>query len=285
MAALEAETVERFDTDGYVVTPGLLPVGEMERYGRAIDRAVTKRIAGDGRTVDEKSGYEQSFIQCMRLWETDPEVAPLTFDRRLAEAAAQLLRVDRVRLWQDQALYKEPGGRITDPHQDATFWPIGDTPLISAWIPLDGSTIDGGAMGYVPGSHRLGHLRTVNLLETSDAYEILADPALEGRLPVYVEAPKGTVVWHHGLTVHAAKANRTPATRRAFTIVYIADGHRRAKPWPSFPLDRAGVGVGEPMEGEGLPLLWPRADDTIPAPPPIIGEPTGPQVKTEPARP
>ncbi|MGB5758767.1 MAG: phytanoyl-CoA dioxygenase family protein, partial [Acidimicrobiales bacterium] len=204
---------------------------------------------------------------------------------RLAEAASQLLGVERVRLWQDQALYKEPGGRITDPHQDATFWPIGETPLISAWIPLDGSTLDGGAMGYVPGSHRLGRLKTVNLLETSDAYDILADPALEGRLPVYVEAPRGAVVWHHGLTVHTAKPNRANTTRRAFTVVFIADGHRRAKPWPSFPLDRAGVGVGEPMEGDGLPLVWPRTDDALPAPPSIIGEPTGPQVRTDIRRP
>ncbi|NCF77122.1 MAG: hypothetical protein GWP45_08010, partial [Proteobacteria bacterium] len=41
----------------------------------------------------------------------------------LAGIAAQLLGIESVRLWQDQALYKEAGGRETTPHQDETFWP------------------------------------------------------------------------------------------------------------------------------------------------------------------
>ncbi|MGH1491894.1 MAG: phytanoyl-CoA dioxygenase family protein [Acidimicrobiales bacterium] len=277
MAVLQAETVETFQTDGYVSTEGLLSAEQVDAFGAAIDRAVERRTADDDRTLADKSSYEQSFVQCMRLWETDPEVAPLTFHAGLAEAAAELLGVERVRIWQDQALYKEPGGRITDPHQDATFWPIGEAPLVSAWIPLDGSTLEGGAVGYVPGSHKLGPLKKVNLLKTTEAYDILSDPALDGREPTYVEAPKGAVVWHHGMTVHAAMANNSAATRRAFTVVYIADGFERAKPWPNFPLDRAGVGVGDPMEGEGLPLAWPRRGDQLPEPPSLIGQPTGPQ--------
>ena len=81
---------------------------------------------------------------------------PLTFHPRLAETAARLLGVDAVRLWHDQALYKEPGGRETDPHQDHPYWPIVETNTITAWIPFDGSTLESGAMGYLPGSHRLG---------------------------------------------------------------------------------------------------------------------------------
>lgn len=278
MAILQSEIVKRFADDGYVATPDILSADEVDKFGRAVDQAVARRTEGDGRSLEEKTSYEQSFVQCMRLWETDRDVASLTFHDGLAQAAAELLGVERVRIWQDQALYKEPGGRITDAHQDATFWPIGDTPLVSAWIPFDGSTLEGGAVGYVPGSHKLGPLKTVNLTKTTEAYDILTDPALEGEQPTYVEASKGTVVWHHGMTVHAAMANNSPATRRAFTVVYIADGHRRAKPWPNFPLDRAGVEVGELMEGDGLPLAWPRADGDYPDPPNKIGEPTGPQI-------
>ncbi|MEL7158161.1 MAG: hypothetical protein AAFN30_16400, partial [Actinomycetota bacterium] len=78
-------------------------------------------------------------------------------------------------------------------------------------------------------------------------------------------------------TVHGAGPNTTRSTRRAFTIVYLADGHRRAKPWPNFPLDRAGVAVGQPMAGEGLPLAWPRPAGDLPPPPDRRGGPTGPQ--------
>ena len=277
MAVLNLEVVARFREDGYVRTDGLIDRDELERYGSAIDRAVASRTAGDERALVDKTAYEQSFVQCMRLWETDLGVRPLTFHPTLAQAAAELLEVEAVRLWQDQALYKEPGGRRTDPHQDAPFWPVGDAPLVSAWIPLEPSTEANGALGYIPGSHRLGKLRTVDLTSPEVAYDILADPALAGRRPITVEAEVGSVVWHHGSTVHGAGPNATDATRRAFTIVYLADGYRRAKPWPNFPLDRAGVGVGDLMEGEGLPLAWPRPDGDVPDPPDRVGEATGPQ--------
>lgn len=285
MAVLDAEVVSRFRDDGFVRTDGLLEVAEVERYGSAIDRAVAERTVGDDRPVSDKTAYEQSFIQCMRLWETDAEVRPLTFHPTLAQAATELLGVDSVRLWQDQALYKEAGGRETDPHQDAPFWPIGDAPLISAWIPLAPSTEANGAVGYVPGSHRLGKLRTVDLTRPDVAVDILADPALGGQRPVTIEAPVGSVVWHHGYTVHGAGPNTTGQTRRAFTVVYLASGHRRAKAWSNFPLDRAGVEVGELMEGDGLPVAWPRAEGEVPEPPAERGQATGPQHPTNQSNP
>lgn len=279
MPILDRRVVEEFDANGFVVTEGLLSAEELNGYSGAVDAAVARRTVGDERSVADKGTYEQSFVQCMRLWETDADVRPFTFHPALAQAAAELLAVPAVRLWQDQALYKEPGGRLTDPHQDATFWPIGDTPLVSAWIPFEGSSVEQGAMGYVPGSHKAGRLKPVNLLHTTEPYDILNDPALGGAAPVFVEAPPGSVVWHHGLTVHQASPNRTDRMRRVFTIVYIADGHRRAQSWPVFPLERAGVGVGELMEGPGLPLAWPRDTADLPEPPERLGEATGPQVK------
>lgn len=277
MAVLTQDLVDDFTADGFVVTPDLLTEAELATFGKAVDSAVAARTVDDGRSLADKSIYEQSFVQCMRLWETDRGVAPLTFHRRLAEAAAQLLGTDEVLLWQDQALYKEPGGRITDPHQDAPFWPVGDAPMITAWIPFDGSSVGQGAMGYVPGSHKAGRLAAVDLLHRTEPYDILNDPALGGAEPVFVEAPLGSVVWHHGHTVHQAMPNTTDQTRRVFTVVYLAAGHRRAEPWQNFPLDRAGVEVGEVMAGDGLPVAWPRADGPPPDPPSALGEPTGPQ--------
>ncbi|MBS03908.1 MAG: hypothetical protein CMQ24_14540, partial [Gammaproteobacteria bacterium] len=178
--------------------------------------------------------------------------------------------------WQDQALYKEAGGRETTPHQDQPFWPIGAAPLVSAWIPLQDVTEESGAMAYVPGSHRAGGLQVVDITHRSEPYDILSDPAIAGVEPVLVTPAAGSVVWHDGFTVHQAAANRTPETRRAFTVVYLAAGYRRAKSRPVFPLDRAGVGKGELMEGEGLPQVWPPLDNR-PVAPARRGQRTGPQ--------
>ena len=161
---LTPEIVETFQRDGYVVVPDLLSAEEVEHFEAAVTGAVRRRREGiEVAPLAERSRYQQSFIQCMNLWEDDSDVARLTFHQRVGQAAAELLEVDAVRLWHDQALYKEAGGRETDAHQDHPYWPIAETASVTAWIPLVGSTIASGAMGYVPGSHLVGMRKFVNI--------------------------------------------------------------------------------------------------------------------------
>ena len=273
---ISSETIQSFQRDGFVATPGVFSNDELTNFAQAVDAEVNARTLDDDRSVSDKSTYEQSFIQCMRLWETAPEVVPLSCHAGLAGIAAQLLGVASVRMWQDQALYKEAGGRETTPHQDQTFWPIGQEPLVSAWIPFDDVRIENGAMAYVPGSHKAGRLKVVDITHQTDPYEILNDPALAGREPQWMEVQAGTVIWHHGLTVHQASANETDQTRRVFTVVYVDSEARRIKPWPTYPLDREGIKVGEQMRGDSMPILWPPSTQ-LPTPPKDIGSKTGPQ--------
>ena len=273
---LDAASIREFQQRGFVVTTSGLSAAELERYSAAVDAEVAMRTAEDHRPVADKNRYEQSFVQCMRLWETNAVVRELTCAPGLAGIAAQLLDTEGVRLWQDQALYKEAGGQETTPHQDQTFWPIGEEGLISAWIPFDDVTLENGAMSYVPGSHRVGRLKVVDITHSTDPYDILNDPALGGAVPEPVEVKAGSVVWHHGLTVHQAAANTTSATRRVFTIVYVAANARRIKSWYAYPLERAGVAEGGLIQGEGLPVLWPPPQ-ALPEPPENIGRAVGPQ--------
>ncbi len=268
--------IAEFAKQGFVTTPDVFHSDELEKFEAAVSGEVARRTAMDQRNFADKSIYEQTFLQCMRLWETTPAVVPLTCHPTLAGIAAQLLQVPSVRLWQDQALYKEPGGLETTPHQDQTFWPIGNAGLVSAWIPFDDVTIANGAMAYVPGSHKVGRLRVVDITHNTEAYDILSDPALQGAEPEWIEVPAGTIIWHHGLTVHQASANQSSTTRRVFTVVYIDAAAKREKSWVAYPLDRDGVEVGETIRGPGMPRLWPPPQK-LPSPPKSRGQLNGPQ--------
>jgi len=256
-AVLSPGLVEDFRRDGFVVVPDLLTADELARFGAAVDEAVARRSRHDTRTLAEKSRYEQSFTQCQNLWEDSPGVRPLTFHPRVTEAAARLLGVDAIRIWHDQALYKEVGGRDTDPHQDQPYWPIVETDTITAWIPFDGSTLAGGAMGYLPGSHRLGLREFVDIF-TGSGEDPLARRELVGVAPVWVEVPAGAVAFHHGLTFHLARPNTTGTVRRVHTAIYFADGSTRGEgryPHPS--VERAGIALGAPIASDVTPIAWP----------------------------
>ena len=56
--------------------------------------------------------------------------------------------------------------------------------------------------------------------------------------PVYVEVPKGSVAFHHGLTVHLAEANAADRTRAVHTIIYFPDGSTRGHRSGHFAVDR-----------------------------------------------
>ncbi len=274
---LTPEQIGRFERDGFLVTEDALEPGELEEFGSAVDHAVARRSRGDDRPVEDKSLYEQSFLQCMNLWEDHPQVRPLSFHARLGAMAATLLRTKAVRIWHDQALYKEPGGRITDPHQDLPFWPIQPADQVTAWIPFEGSSREQGGMAYVPGSHRVGLNRFVDITHTfePEPYAVLEDPAIAGIEPVWVEVPPGAVVWHHSLTVHHAAPNATDRMRRVFCIIYFADGCTRSSKLPNVAVDRQHIEVGQPVQGEVTPIAWPRAPGDLPKPPALPGPQTG----------
>lgn len=270
---LSQEHIDSFRRDGFVVIPDLLSPEELQRFGTAVDAAVAVRMVWDSRQLAEKSRYEQSFQQCLNLWEDHPDIRPLTFHPRITETAARLLGVSAIRLWHDQALYKEAGGRPTDAHQDQPYWPMHETDTITAWIPFDGSQLDAGAMGYVPGSHRFGVRKFVNIFFDEQPYDIVHGPEARGVEPVFVEVPRGGVAFHHGLTFHVAKPNDSERTRRVHTMIFFRDGSTRGPGFPHPCVDRSGIALGEPIASPLTPIAWPRPDGDLPPPPPPLREP------------
>ena len=66
------EDIQRYRDQGFLLTRDVLTASEIEQFRTAVDREVAIRTADDHRTLEQKSTYEQSFVQCMRLWETAP---------------------------------------------------------------------------------------------------------------------------------------------------------------------------------------------------------------------
>jgi len=255
----------RFRRDGYVHVPGLLAADELARLGAAVDEAVATRKRNDHRTLDEKSAYEQSFIQCQYIWEDFPGVRPLTFHPKVGEVAAALTGGAAVRLWHDQALYKEAGGRETEAHQDQPYWPIAEADTVTAWIPLQPVDETVGCMGYVPGSH-LGERRFIDIFSAKGDGEALL--AAQDRPAEFVPCAMGDVIFHNGYTVHLARGNRSERTRRVYTAIYFRDGCTRTGPRPHPSVDRSRIADGARIDGAATPVAWPLPEGRLPTPEP-----------------
>ena len=68
------------------------------------------------------------------------------------------MRTNAVRIFHEQAIFKEPGDTKSYWHQDQYFWPLNTNLHIGMWMALTDMTKDMGLMRFVKNSHTMGDL-------------------------------------------------------------------------------------------------------------------------------
>lgn len=261
--SLDPETIAAFHDRGHAVVRGLASAAELEPSKPAIERNAVDR-AWDQRPLAERDTYGKAFLQSFNLWRVDPAIRHFVFAPRFAKAAADLLGVGGVRLYHDQALFKEPGGGHTPWHQDQFYWPLDTDKTVTLWMPLVDIPAEIGSMIFASGSHRLGDLCGESISDESDATfaRVIAERGLPKETHGAVAA--GDATFHAGWTVHSAGGNPTSIMRPVMTVIYVADGARVSK--QITPGQRAdhkiwlgGRPPGSLVDGELNPRLWPIA--------------------------
>lgn len=247
--------------DGHVLLRGVASPAEVAAYRPAINAVVDEYRKGL-KPLEERDTYGKAFVQIGNLWKKSEDVMKFTIARRFAGIAAALMGVDRVRLYHDQALFKEAGGGITPWHQDQYYWPI-DTPnTITMWMPLVDLSPDMGVMKFASKSHAGGLLQNLAISDKSEeAYDRFVS---EKGFPVAGGGAMaaGDATFHTGWTLHRAPPNATTKTREVMTIIWYADGAhipelntdgRKGDIAYIFP----GKTTGDLAVGEITPLVYP----------------------------
>ncbi len=249
-----------FNEDGFVVVRDLFDSSEIKFYREVIKEAIKERKHFDERVLKDRSDYEQSFTQCQNLWEDYVDIRKLTFDHRVCKIASKLLDTEAIRLWHDQALVKESGGRETDPHHDQPYWPIKETKTITAWIPLCDIDETNGQLGFYSGSHKIKDKKFINIFSGKvDENNFLETANVSPDQISYQVMKEGDVSFHHGLTFHRAKSNISNYDRIVHTAIFFADGCTRGDDKFHFSVDRSNIKVGEKIDSDVTPIAFPIA--------------------------
>lgn len=180
-------------------------------------------------SLEERSTYGKAFLQLFNLWRQDAIVKELIFSKRLAKIAADLLQTDGVRIYHDQALFKEGGGGITPWHADQYYWPLDTDKTVTAWMPLQATPLPMGPVEFSAGSHQLIEGRE---LEIGDESEATMQQKL--RVTDFKHAIEpfdaGEISFHSGWVFHRAGANTTEQMRKVMTIIYMDKNMRLKNP-------------------------------------------------------
>ena len=90
----------------------------------------------------------------MNLWRHSEGAAAFAFSQRLGKIAADLMGVDGVRIYHDQAVFKHVGGGRTPWHRDSHFFPLDTDRVVTIWMPLVDLVPEMGELRYAVGTHR-----------------------------------------------------------------------------------------------------------------------------------
>lgn len=258
---LSKDQVDAYQTNGHITLHQVATAEEVGAYRRVINEAV-ERLNTERRSLDERDTYGKAFLQIINLWVNDEAVKRFVFAKRFAGIAAQLLGVEGVRLYHDQALFKEPHGGHTPWHQDQFYWPLDTDKTITLWMPLVDADESMGVMQFASGSQSEGFLGHIGISDESEATfkQFVADKGFA--LTSAGSLAAGDATFHNGWTLHCAPANQTDRMREAMTVIYFADGARCTEPDnPNRERDLAewltGCQPGDLAAGPLNPLIYP----------------------------
>ena len=91
---------------------------------------------------------------------------------------------------------------------------------------LEDATRENGSLTVIPESHKLGLLDHEHSKVPGNTWKLTQEALsnLGGEIPV--ELSKGSVRFHHWLTYHRSEPNRSPHSRRAYTVIFMTGDSR-----------------------------------------------------------
>jgi ectoine hydroxylase-related dioxygenase (phytanoyl-CoA dioxygenase family) len=257
--ALPAEQVDLFRENGFVKLKNVLSPEVIQYMNETISSEVA-RLNTQHLPMEQRDTYGKAFLQIMNIWTKSPAVKEIVFSKRLARIAADLMGVEGVRLYHDQALFKEAGGGHTPWHADQYYWPLSNDNTVTAWIPLQATGLELGPLEFSAKSQQLQEGRTLKISDDSETL-IQKKLTLNDFKKVVEPFEVGEISFHSGWVFHRAGANTTQQMRKVMTIIYMEKDMRLKQPenenqqadWDTWC---PGAVVGELIDTPLNPVLY-----------------------------
>jgi phytanoyl-CoA hydroxylase len=272
---LTAEQRERYESDGYLVIPGVFAPDEVERLK---DHFMTLRAAGSypgdlaGADLTSDDPLKR-FPRMIHMHRWDDDSLQWLLDKRLCAALTDLLGREPFAV-QTMLYFKPAGARGQALHQDQFYLRVSPGTCLAAWLALDPCDEQNGCMQIVPGSHTLPVLCTERA-DTKTSFTDVTVPLPPGRAPVPVLMTPGDVLFFNGQVIHGSFPNTSADRfRRSLIGHYIVGDAQKVGGFYDPVLRMNGTRVVlEHSEGGGPCGVW-RDDDgastvemTLPAEP------------------
>jgi phytanoyl-CoA hydroxylase len=232
------EQIAEYWKHGFVVVPGLVSQGKLDRYVQRLEAIVSGDVApADGmlvmRDVMVAKGAvapstRMAGIAKIQDFEQDPELYSYALEPALLDCVESLIGREVLSI-HTMLINKPPGVDGRHPlHQDLFYFPFRPADaIVATWTAINPCRENNGCLFAVPGSHK-GKLREhgdpgweyVNLLYWEAKREAGETDFPE---PVPLIMHPGDTVLFHPLLLHGSGVNQTNGFRRSISAHYASD--------------------------------------------------------------
>jgi ectoine hydroxylase-related dioxygenase (phytanoyl-CoA dioxygenase family) len=220
---LTQEQINFYQINGHIHLKEVCSVNDCNVLRKSLDPIVKAKREVEGQ-LKKRDTYGKAFLQMINLWRVDEHIERFVFAKRFAKIAADLSKVNGVRLYHDQALFKEGGGGFTPWHQDQHYWPLDTNQAITMWMPLIDITEEMATLYFASGSQRKGYLGNNKISDDSESYFNKIIKKENYKLVKTPGMKAGEATFHNGWVLHGAPGNKTDIMREIMTIIYFPDG-------------------------------------------------------------
>ena len=253
------EQISFFEENGFIKLKNVLPPDTIQNMSDTISAEV-KRLNTQHLPMEQRDTYGKAFLQIMNLWTKSDLIKEIVFSKRLAKMASDLLRVNGVRMYHDQALFKEPSGGHTPWHADQYYWPLSTDKTVTVWIPLQETKLELGPLEFSAKSQQIQEGRNLKISDESEK-ELQRKLTLNDFKQVIEPFDVGEVSFHTGWIFHRAGPNKTDQMRKVMTVIYMDKDMRLKEPANENQVDDwntwcPGAVVGEVIDTPLNPILY-----------------------------
>ena len=251
--------VKYFSENGFIKIKNIFDASVIDYMNIVISKEVD-RLNNQQIPFEERDTYGKAFLQIMNLWTHTSAVKDIVFSKKIAQIATGLMQTTGVRLYHDQALFKEPKGGHTPWHADQYYWPLATENTVTAWIPLQATPLNYGPLEFSAGSNRLTAGRDKQISDESQAF---LEAELKNQKFEHVIEPfdVGEISFHRGWLYHRAGPNVSGNMRKVMTMIYMdkdtllktPENHNQQADWDAWC---PGATVGEIVNTPLNPVLY-----------------------------
>ena len=257
--SLSQEQIDFYQKNRFIKLKEVLNLETIQFFNESISKQVNE-MNQEQTALEDRTTYGKAFLQLFNLWTENPIIKEFIFSKRIAKIASELMEVKGVRLYHDQALFKEGGGGITPWHADQYYWPLETDKTITAWIPLQETPLEMGPLEFSAASHSIVEGRELEIGDESE--EVIQKKLRVTDFKHVIEAfDIGEISFHSGWIFHRAGANSTNEMRKVMTIIYMdkdmllknPDNKNQIHDWNTWC---PGAKIGEIINSPINPVLY-----------------------------